>query len=352
MGPPIAMVNHYEVLGVPPRAAAADIRKAYHRLALETHPDRHRDLEDEGREAQARRFRAAQASYEVLASPKQRRAFDKEREERGRQVEKGLRRYHSTLHPDWEYRIYVDVDRSGESDTGSEDGGGAASARSQSSRGSPSPSSARSAPRPPRSSASTPCGGPPKRSSFRKQPLPTPSHPDTAARSSPIPSRVAVYLTLALAVVGWLAASGFGCQVAGMCAPPAAAAAAAGPTVRVSVGPEACPPAAALAGEWAASGSLLGRTWYRHTATDALLYYDSSCDGALDTAPGWFVVPATQEERPLAGESCQAPARIPWDGAAFPYGAQTWFVDCSGGRGEQLEGVVITVAKDDALWSV
>ena len=37
------MSDYYELLGVPPTAAAADIRRAYARLARERHPDRYTD---------------------------------------------------------------------------------------------------------------------------------------------------------------------------------------------------------------------------------------------------------------------------------------------------------------------
>lgn len=34
------MVNYYKVLGVPQNASSSDIKKSYHQLALQVHPDK------------------------------------------------------------------------------------------------------------------------------------------------------------------------------------------------------------------------------------------------------------------------------------------------------------------------
>lgn len=66
--------DHYAVLGVPPSATADDIKAAYRRLALATHPDRHPDDPD----AEAR-FRAISTAYAVLSDPTQRSRWDTQR---------------------------------------------------------------------------------------------------------------------------------------------------------------------------------------------------------------------------------------------------------------------------------
>ena len=66
--------DHYAVLGVPHSATADEIKAAYRRLALATHPDRHPDDPD----AEAR-FRAISTAYAVLSDPAQRSRHDTQR---------------------------------------------------------------------------------------------------------------------------------------------------------------------------------------------------------------------------------------------------------------------------------
>lgn len=61
--------NHYEVLGVPADATAADIKAAYRRAALDSHPDRGGDPE---------RFHAVVRANEVLSDPAARARYDRE----------------------------------------------------------------------------------------------------------------------------------------------------------------------------------------------------------------------------------------------------------------------------------
>jgi diphthamide biosynthesis protein 4 len=61
----------YDVLGVPHNAATDEIRRAYHRLAREQHPDRSCDA-PEGHQA----FVRLQQAWEVLREPEQRRRYD------------------------------------------------------------------------------------------------------------------------------------------------------------------------------------------------------------------------------------------------------------------------------------
>ncbi|EGB02513.1 hypothetical protein AURANDRAFT_9057, partial [Aureococcus anophagefferens] len=60
----------YDVLGVPEAATHDDLRKAYRRLALKTHPDKCRSP----RAAEA--FLVVSSAYEVLADAAARRGYD------------------------------------------------------------------------------------------------------------------------------------------------------------------------------------------------------------------------------------------------------------------------------------
>lgn len=66
--------DHYAVLGVAPEAPVDEIKRAYRRLALASHPDRHPgDVEAE------ERFRAISTAYAVLSDPAARAKFDAQR---------------------------------------------------------------------------------------------------------------------------------------------------------------------------------------------------------------------------------------------------------------------------------
>ena len=60
----------YTVLGVAKSASAGDIRKAYHKLAKQLHPD----LNPGDRDAEER-FKEAQAAYDICGRRRQTRAF-------------------------------------------------------------------------------------------------------------------------------------------------------------------------------------------------------------------------------------------------------------------------------------
>lgn len=64
------MNTHYQELGLPETATAADIRRAYRRLVQLTHPDRTPDP------AQHRRYLAINQAYETLSHPARRAAYD------------------------------------------------------------------------------------------------------------------------------------------------------------------------------------------------------------------------------------------------------------------------------------
>lgn len=63
----------YEVLGVNKNASAADIKKAYRRLAMKHHPDRNTGDDAANSEEQ---FKEAKAAYEILSDEQKRAAYD------------------------------------------------------------------------------------------------------------------------------------------------------------------------------------------------------------------------------------------------------------------------------------
>jgi curved DNA-binding protein len=66
--------DYYEVLGVPRTASADEIRKAYRKLALKWHPDRHKGKAQAEAEAT---FKQISEAYEVLADAETRKKYDR-----------------------------------------------------------------------------------------------------------------------------------------------------------------------------------------------------------------------------------------------------------------------------------
>jgi DnaJ-class molecular chaperone len=62
----------YATLGVPRTASEDDIRKAFHKLAKQLHPDLH-----PGDKAAAERFKRVSAAYDLLGDPDKRRRYDR-----------------------------------------------------------------------------------------------------------------------------------------------------------------------------------------------------------------------------------------------------------------------------------
>lgn len=62
--------DYYDILGVSKTASAADLKKAYRKLALEWHPDRNKSPEAEAK------FKEINEAYQVLSDPKKKQTYD------------------------------------------------------------------------------------------------------------------------------------------------------------------------------------------------------------------------------------------------------------------------------------
>ncbi len=62
--------DFYDVLGVSKNASAAEIKKAYRKLALQWHPDKNKSAEANGK------FKEINEAYEVLSDPKKKETYD------------------------------------------------------------------------------------------------------------------------------------------------------------------------------------------------------------------------------------------------------------------------------------
>ncbi|EUD69566.1 DnaJ like subfamily B member 4 [Plasmodium inui San Antonio 1] len=67
-------MDYYSVLGVPRDATEDDIKKAYRKLALKWHPDKHLDENDKN--AAEEKFKTISEAYDVLSDPDKRKTYD------------------------------------------------------------------------------------------------------------------------------------------------------------------------------------------------------------------------------------------------------------------------------------
>jgi len=63
--------DYYEVLCIAPSASAEKIREAYHKLAFQYHPDRHKESEEAHKKMQE-----INEAYAILSDPIKRREYD------------------------------------------------------------------------------------------------------------------------------------------------------------------------------------------------------------------------------------------------------------------------------------
>ena len=63
--------DYYEVLGVDRQASAEDLKRAFRKIAMDSHPDRYPDDD-----VAATRFKEASEAYTVLSDPERRRSYD------------------------------------------------------------------------------------------------------------------------------------------------------------------------------------------------------------------------------------------------------------------------------------
>lgn len=66
----------YEVLGVSKTCTEAELKKAYRKLALQYHPDKHRGSDEKTLKEAEERFREVAEAYEILSDSKKRKIYD------------------------------------------------------------------------------------------------------------------------------------------------------------------------------------------------------------------------------------------------------------------------------------
>jgi DnaJ homolog subfamily C member 9 len=69
-------VDLYDVMGLKSEATQDDIKRAYRRLALQYHPDRHASADEEKRVAASTKFKQIGFAYSVLSDETRRKKYD------------------------------------------------------------------------------------------------------------------------------------------------------------------------------------------------------------------------------------------------------------------------------------
>lgn len=72
----MAKRDYYEVLGVDKKASAADIKKAYRKIAIKYHPDRQGDKSEAEKKDAEEKFKEAAEAYSVLSDDTKRQQYD------------------------------------------------------------------------------------------------------------------------------------------------------------------------------------------------------------------------------------------------------------------------------------
>ena len=102
----MATQTPYEVLGVKRDASAADIRKAYRKLAKESHPDL-----NPNKPAAEARFKAVTAANDILSDPEKRARYDRgEIDESGAERPRHSYRPHAEGAQGWKYQPQGEMD--------------------------------------------------------------------------------------------------------------------------------------------------------------------------------------------------------------------------------------------------
>ena len=68
--------DYYGILGVEPSSSEEEIKKAYRRLALEWHPDKHEQADDEKKAEAEEKFKEISEAYAVLSDPQKRQNYN------------------------------------------------------------------------------------------------------------------------------------------------------------------------------------------------------------------------------------------------------------------------------------
>ncbi len=103
-------MTHYEVLGVPPSASPAEVRRAYVRAARVAHPDFHTDADATTRSGAEERMRRVNQAWAVLGDDDRRRAYDRTLAEGEQEARVAERRSRPAGAPSPEFVPYVDDD--------------------------------------------------------------------------------------------------------------------------------------------------------------------------------------------------------------------------------------------------